>query len=459
MANLSILNNLGLNASTGGGPIVGDHPDPYQFVTLPTSVGGGTTLTTGTLSAGDAGEFGNCTDATIEFWFNPAGAVSANGTIVAGPEISAGVRQWVFEFLTTTSLIRFTVRNSVPTTFQISSTTALQPGTWYHVVGAVDSTGGLVRLYINGVQQASTAWTPSIHVSSFSATAGDMRVGMLVVNQQLSFAALATYTRFIGATRIAAHYTAGASTGIPQQMPGERIGDILDISASVHAPRSLYAGSRIVTASYFVGQAPLDELRKAVAAENVDAMLFIGASGEWTFLDAGNRSGAPYNTVQSTFGDAGGTELPYLDLTVDESDSFLFNEWNVTREQGVKFAGDLGETKTATDATSVSRYFTRPAALSDVPVTTDTDTSAIATAMLAKYKEPAPRITSITLNTLDANTAQEVFRRELGDKIRVLRTPPGGGARIQEDLWIQKIDIAGANDGAPWSVRFGVSPV
>jgi hypothetical protein len=276
---------------------------------------------------------------------------------------------------------------------------------------------------------------------------------------QMSFCALATYTRFIGATRIAAHYTAGVSQGVVQEKPGQRIGDILDRSASVHAPRSLYAGTRIVTETYFVGQAPLDELRKAAAADNVDAMLFVGASGDWTFLDATHRSSTPYNTVQATFGDAGGTELPYLDLTFDSSDAFIFNEWTVTREQGVKSAGDLGETQTALDATSISRYFDRPASLSGVPVTSDTDSAAIATAMLAKYKDPMTRITSITLNTLDANVAQAVFQRELGDKIRVLRTPPGGGARIQEDLWIQKIEISGANDGAPWSVRFGVSPV
>jgi hypothetical protein len=458
MANLSIANDVGLSSSTGSGPIVGDHPDPYQFVTLLSSAGAGTTLTTGTLNVGDAGEFGNCTDATIEVWFQAAAAATAKRNFLSGPEISVGVREWGVE-INTTGTIRFYVRNTAGAAILVTSTTALQPGTWYHIVGAADSSAGLVRLYINGVQEASTAWSTAIHVSSFSATAGDMLVGDAAANMALSFCALATYTRFIGASRIAAHYTAGVSGGVSQALPGKRIGDILDQSASVHAPRSLYPGSRTVTSTYFVGQAPLDELRKAVAADNVDAMLFIGASGEWTFLDAANRSSSPYNTIQATFGDAGGAELPYLDLVIDDSDSFLFNEWNVTREQGVKFAGDLGETQTATDATSVSRYFTRPASLSGVPVTTDVDTAAIATAMLAKYKDPMTRITSITLNTLDANAAQAIFRRDLGDKIRVLRTPPGGGARIQEDLWIQKIEISGANDGAPWSVRWGVSPV
>jgi hypothetical protein len=286
-----------------------------------------------------------------------------------------------------------------------------------------------------------------------------MKVGDLTANMDVRYAAIATYTRFIGANRIAAHYTAGVSQGVVAAKPRQRIHDILDRSASVHAPRNINAGSRNVTETYFVGQPPLDELRKAVAADNVDAMLFIGSSGEWTFLDAAHRSSSPYNTVQSTFGDAGGSELPYLDLTLDGSDAFIFNEWNVTREQGRKLTNDLGETKTATDATSISRYFNRPASLTDVPVITDTDSTAIATAMLAKYKDPMVRITSISFNTLDSGTALEVFRREIGDKIRVLRTPPGGGARIQEDLWIQKIEISGANDGAPWSVRFGVSPV
>jgi hypothetical protein len=458
MANFTLTNTAGISSSTGG-PIVGDHPDPYNLVTLGSSGAAGSILTTGTLNAGDAGEFGGCRDATIEFWFNPAAAASATRSLWTGPDSTGGFgRQWQF-WINASGAVGAAFRNSAGTANAVGSTTALQPGLWYHIVGAADSTAGLTRLYINGIQEATVAWTPPVIASSFSATVGNMYVGDTTANMAMSFCALATYTRFIGATRIAAHYTAGVSQGVVQEKPGQRIGDILDRSASVHAPRSLYAGTRIVTETYFVGQAPLDELRKAAAADNVDAMLFVGASGDWTFLDATHRSSTPYNTVQATFGDAGGTELPYLDLTFDSSDAFIFNEWTVTREQGVKSAGDLGETQTALDATSISRYFERPASLSGVPVTSDTDSAAIATAMLAKYKDPMTRITSITLNTLDANVAQAVFQRELGDKIRVLRTPPGGGARIQEDLWIQKIEISGANDGASWSVRFGVSPV
>jgi hypothetical protein len=53
------------------------------------------------------------------------------------------------------------------------------------------------------------------------------------------------------------------------------------------------------------------------------------------------------------------------------------------------------------------------------------------------------RVRPLTMTTDDRNVAAAIFRRELMDKIRVLRTPPRGGARIQQDLWVQKIEISG----------------
>ena len=45
------------------------------------------------------------------------------------------------------------------------------------------------------------------------------------------------------------------------------------------------------------------------------------------------------------------------------------------------------------------------------------------------------------------------------DRITVKRTAPGGGARISSDLYIQKIEVSGSNDGGPLTVRWGVSPL
>jgi hypothetical protein len=41
----------------------------------------------------------------------------------------------------------------------------------------------------------------------------------------------------------------------------------------------------------------------------------------------------------------------------------------------------------------------------------------------------------------------------------VLRTPPGGGSRIDQTLTIQKIDVSGANNGQPWTIRWRLSPL
>ena len=84
---------------------------------------------------------------------------------------------------------------------------------------------------------------------------------------------------------------------------------------------------------------------------------------------------------------------------------------------------------------------------------------AIVTGLLAKYKDSQQRVDRIEMNTIDPNVTEAVFRRELMDKITVKRTPPGGGSRISQDLFIQKIDISGSNDGHPWQINWGVSPL
>lgn len=55
--------------------------------------------------------------------------------------------------------------------------------------------------------------------------------------------------------------------------------------------------------------------------------------------------------------------------------------------------------------------------------------------------------------------AEAVLQRELMDKVRILRTPPGGGSRIQQDSFIQKIDISAPGEGEPWTIRWAVSPL
>jgi hypothetical protein len=179
----------------------------------------------------------------------------------------------------------------------------------------------------------------------------------------------------------------------------------------------------------------------------------VQANGTITILDAAHRSSSPYNTPQVTIGDGAG-EIPYVDIgSPDYSDSFITNTYNVSK------TGNGGVLQTASDATSISRYGPRPQSFTNLPLTTNSDASAMASAYLAKYKDPLYRIPSISFDTVDPNVSEAFFRRELMDKITVKRTPPGGGSRISQDLWIQQIQISGANDGHPWQMSWGVSPV
>ena len=79
--------------------------------------------------------------------------------------------------------------------------------------------------------------------------------------------------------------------------------------------------------------------------------------------------------------------------------------------------------------------------------------------MLAKYKEPMTRVLSITPQTMNVDVLDAVFALELGDRIRVLLTPPGGGARVDQTLFVQSITVDGTPGEVAPTVRLGVSPV
>src|SRR5262249_19869684 len=139
------------------------------------------------------------------------------------------------------------------------------------------------------------------------------------------------------------------------------------------------------------------------------------------------------------------------DLAVDYSDSFLANEWNVTAVNGAL--------QTRSDSASIAAFYKRSQSLTDLPVTSDTMAATVAAAMLAKYKSPMFRCTRMSPIIADRAYCLAVLPRELGDRIRVLRTPPGGGSRIDESLFIQKIEISGDASSPVWTVNWAVSPL
>jgi hypothetical protein len=393
------------------------------------------------MSDGDSGDAGGVNEMTLEFWVRLAsGLPSASELLVAGPG-GAGVRQYKM-LLNPSGSLSFTVWGVSGTVTATGGALTAESTRWYHIVGTI--TGGFIILYVDGVQVGAAAWADTIKADTPVFQIGDGGNG-----QQYGFDEVAVYRHGLDAERIGAHFTAARSRGFIEQRSDVRVGAVLD-SVGSQAPRSLGVGIRSVLPAFMEGQAPLEEMRSAMQGENVDAVLFIARDGTATFLPDGHRSSSPYNTVQATFDDDG-TDLPYLDVDVDYSESFLYNQVNGTR--------DGGTLQTVTDATSIARYFRHVLSLPSLPNISDANVLTIVTALLAKHKDPMQRITRLTLTTDEPAVTEAVFRRDIGDKIRVFRTPPGGGARIDQTVWVQSVKVEGANDGKPWRIQLGLSPL
>ena len=407
-------------------------------------LGSGAVLTALSNSSGEAfgGQF-----LTVEFWFRKSGNPGTNQTIMTGPQaagLGAGAPIWSGA-LNTTGQMAFDYLDGNIVRHGVTTSSSLLDNVWYHVVFQIDSQNA-TYVYLNGVLDNTGGFGPGYTI--WGSLQGPMTIIGATGVTSTDFAEIAVYSKvlLLSSARIAAHYVAGTQRGYPAQAAGRRIGAILDGIQS-HAPRTLQAG-RTILQSYQVGQSPLDEMRRARDGDNGDAALFVSRDRRIVYLANDHRSSAPYNAVAATFDDDG-TNLPYWDASLDFSESFLFNDWAVTGLSGV--------TQTASDATSQSRYFKRSRSLTGLLVD-DSTAASIASAQLAKYKDPFTRFVSIKPNMADPETARVVFQRDLMDRIEVFRTPPGGGTRIDQVLFIQRITMQGTPGKHP-QCELVVSPL
>jgi hypothetical protein len=434
------LQTPGSSVSQDTSPILGEWPS--TSLVLPH----GDYLSTSGLTAGQPGDVNTLLELTFELWLKTNNASPAGGDdIITGPNAGSDVTYRLY--LDGSGYLKADAKDGIGFTTTATSS-AIAANTWYHVALVIRA--GIVYIYLNGVQDAASAFTFAGFANSLDAGA-ELLVGPHggSGSELVTISALAMYRTALSADRIAAHYVAGSQRGFASGFPSTQINQALDAIGS-HTPRNLRQGTRNVNPVRMAGQSTLDLLRHARHGELPDGMLFIARDGTITLLDADHRSASPWNTVQATFGDAGGSELPYQDLTVDYSDVHLANSWTVTVEAGTP--------QMAEDATSIARYNKRSGTLTDLPLQNDSFAASVAASMLAKYAYPLQRITSITLLCATPAVTEAVFRRDLGDRIRILRTPPGGGARIDQTSFIQRIEVD-ADAHGPWKVVWGVSPV
>lgn len=421
-------------------PIVGDAGRALTFS------GSGAGGFNANVEANDGLNPAGLAEITLEAWVQLSDTTPASGTIfLNGSGSAGGPVYWLQQNAAGT--LSFSVRNASGGAIHTVTSGTLADATWYYVVGTIS--GGLVRLYVNGSQVDATTWTGG----TFGAL--DPAVNFIRIMDPAAFSIsldeLAFYRYGLTAARIAAHYTAGTQRGFAYgQWSRDRVIAVLDAAGS-SAPRTIDANnSRFMAGRYMHGQAPLDELRAAELAEAPDGILFISRRGAVTFLTDVHRGFSPYTVVQATFDDDG-TDLGYRDASVGKAEAFLVNEWTATRVGGTLV--------TVRDQASIDRRFKRSRGVGEIPVTEDVYVTSIVTRLLEKYKDPLSRIPLLTLTTDRADVADAALSLDIGDRIRIFRRPLGGGSAIDQEAFVQSIQVNGEADPPIWTIRLGVSPV
>lgn len=152
------------------------------------------------------------------------------------------------------------------------------------------------------------------------------------------------------------------------------------------------------------------------------------------------------NTSQAVFGDAGigAGEIPYASTAIDNDDVTLANR--------VIAAIAGGTEQVAEDVSSQAQFLIKEYSKTDLLLTADSEALSWAQAILSESRTPELRFAQVTFNVptpvaVEA-TWPALLGRELGDRVTVIRRPPGGGDPNQRDCWIRGIEMS--SDGADW---------
>jgi hypothetical protein len=153
-----------------------------------------------------------------------------------------------------------------------------------------------------------------------------------------------------------------------------------------------------------------------------------------------------------TFGDAGSSELPYIDPFQEE-----YDVQKIVNKVIVAWASGSVE---KVDWASVNRDGEIA-----LPITTALTTSGAATALAARVldrlSDPKLRITSLAIEPRRASgLIPAAVSLEIGDRINVKRRPYAGGPAQSKDCWIERVDhkFTISEEKIKWTVTYVLSP-
>lgn len=226
---------------------------------------------------------------------------------------------------------------------------------------------------------------------------------------------------------------------------GTRISRILTSAGWPLLDRLVSTGDSSMLPTNLSGTA-LTELQDV--AESEMGELYIDTQGRVYFR---NRHALIMDTrsrvVQADFGASTSQPAPFV-LKLNTDDATLWNEIRGTRIGGVE--------QYVEDAASKTTYQAKTFEKTNLWLSADSVVSSYISWILSISKEPEIRFDAITIYPMkDPDVLfPQVLGREIGDRIRITRRPPGGGSPIVREVFIRGIthEIGQAN----WKTVFNL---
>lgn len=323
----------------------------------------------------------------------------------------------------------------------IGSTGTLTAATWYHVVVTKD--GSTEKVYIDGVDVTTTTGEEGLALS-FNDTTAPLELGVLFAGNYIDLDEVAVYPTALTAAQVAQHYYAGRGTR-PSETAAARIGYVLDVAAWPTGLRDLDTGQTTLT-SVTLSDQTANEAIQAIA-EGERGLVFANPGGTVVFQDRHWRI-LNASTAGAVIGDGGGTEIPVGDIVAGYDVQDVWNHIVVTPNGGTAV--------TASDASSQAAYYRRSLELS-LQTTDRNEAQAAADYMLARYKDPHLRVSSVSLV---GGSGTAIWPHALGADIStrwtVRRRPPAGGT-IETDVHLEAIEHD-IRPGPVWTTTWSLSP-
>ncbi len=235
---------------------------------------------------------------------------------------------------------------------------------------------------------------------------------------------------------------------------GARIAHVLDLCLWPRSLRAIDTGTATVPDSAFTSGTFTSALSHIQQIADSDlGYFFIDSSGLATYHSRYHRETTTVGTVsQGSFGDSGSGGLAYVGIVPDPaSKDHILNDVSTTP--------DGGSPQRVQDGASIRHYFQRSLARTALIVDDGIDPLLQSQLIVAAHKDPIGRIESVQLRPgSDLSLWAQVLGREIGDRVTVSESPPGGGPVNTADYYVEAMQDDFPVQGS-WESVWQLTPV